>query len=140
MSLNPYLTFNGNCADAFDFYKSVFGGDFLSRSTFAEAPPDMPVSDGDKGKIMHVSLPIGSSVLMGSDIATGFGEAPKSTDGFSICYDPETKEEADKIFAALKHGGVEKMPLQETFWQSYFGMCIDKFGFHWMINMNLSGK
>ncbi|MDE0080415.1 MAG: hypothetical protein OXO50_23045, partial [Caldilineaceae bacterium] len=72
MTLSIYLNFDGNCRDAFDFYRSVFGGDFIHISTFSEGPDDMPVSDEDKDRIMHVSLPIGDSVLMGSDTSPTF--------------------------------------------------------------------
>lgn len=72
MALNTYLTFDGNCREAFEFYRSVFGGEFASFQTFGEGPPDMPVSDAEKSRVMHVSLPIGSSVLMGSD-SSSFG-------------------------------------------------------------------
>ena len=137
MSLSPYLTFNGDCAEAFDFYRSVFGGEFAARMTFGDGPPDMGVSEADKDKIMHVSLPIGGSVLMGSDTAEGYGLPHTPGNNFSISYAPESKAVADKIFAALKDGGVETMAMQDTFWNAYFGMCTDKFGIQWMINVTL---
>ena len=73
MSLNTYLTFDGNCREAFEFYRSVFGGDFTEFHTFGEGPPDMTVPDAEKDRIMHVSLPIGANVLMGSDSCSAFG-------------------------------------------------------------------
>ena len=94
LSLNTYLTFDGNCREAFEFYRSVFGGEFDSIGTFGEAPADMPtVPDDDKGRIMHVSLPIGSSCLMGSDRATQFAPAPAVGNNFSISITAETRED-----------------------------------------------
>ena len=139
MSLSPYLTFDGNCGDAFDFYKSVFGGNFAVRQTFGDGPPEMGVGDAEKGRIMHVSLPIGDSVLMGSDRAGDHGPPHSQGNNFSISHAPATKADADRIFAKLKEGGAETMPLQETFWNAYFGMCTDKFGVQWMINVDLGG-
>lgn len=139
MSLSPYLTFNGNCGEAFDFYRSVFGGDFTVRQTFGDGPPEMGVSDAEKGRVMHVSLPIGDNVLMGSDTAGDHGPPYSQGNNFSISYAPATKADADRIFAKLKEGGAETMPLQDTFWNAYFGMCTDKFGVQWMINVDLGG-
>ena len=137
MSLSTYLTFDGDCREAFEFYKSVFGGDFIELHTFVDAPPDMGVPDDQKDRIMHVSLPVGSSVLMGSDTAGGYGGPLVKGNNFSISYRPETKGEADQIFAGLKDGGVEMMAMQDTFWGSYFGLCTDKFGVKWMVNVDL---
>ncbi len=139
MSLSPYLTFDGNCGEAFEFYKSVFGGEFTVRQTFGDGPPEMGVSDEDKNKVMHVSLPIGDSVLMGSDTAGGYGLAYAPGNNFSISYAPTTKADADRIFTMLKEGGTETMAMQDTFWNAYFGMCTDKFGIQWMVNVDLGG-
>lgn len=84
MPLNPYLTFDGTCRQAFDFYKSVFGGDFIVFQTFGDGPPDMNVADADKDRVMHVSLPVGGAVLMGSDTAQGFGGPIVVGTNFSI--------------------------------------------------------
>ncbi|WDI31694.1 VOC family protein [Hyphococcus flavus] len=135
MSLNTYLTFDGNCGEAFDFYKSVFGGEFMMRSTFAEGPPDMGVSNQYKNRIMHVSLPIGSSMLMGSDTAGEASGPFVQGTNFSISYAPSSKADADEKFLKLSAGGMEIMAMQDVFWGSYFGMCIDKFGIRWMLNM-----
>lgn len=137
MTLSTYLTFEGNCRDAFEYYKSVFGGDFMRLSTFAEAPSDMDVKNEDKDKIMHVSLPIGDSVLMGSDMAGGFGGPVIQGNNFSISYSPKTRDDADRVFAKLAEGGAVTMEMQDTFWGSYFGMCKDKFGIQWMVNVDL---
>ncbi len=135
MSLNTYLTFDGNCGEAFDYYKSVFGGGYMMRSTFAEGPPDMGVGDEYKDRIMHVSLQIGDSVLMGSDTAGGASGPFVQGTNFSISYTPSSKADADEKFAKLSSGGMEIMAMQDAFWGSYFGMCVDKFGVRWMLNM-----
>ncbi len=134
MSLNTYLTFDGNCREAFDFYKSVFGGEFDELMTFADAPPDLPVKDADKDKIMHMSLPIGSSILMGSDIAEGFGGPVIVGTNFSLSIERDSKAQGDELFGKLSEGGDVGMPMQNTFWGAYFGMCRDRFGVNWMIN------
>lgn len=139
MSLNPYLTFDGNCREVFEFYRSVFGGEFSAIQTFADGPPDMGVPDAEKGLIMHVSLPVGSSVLMGSDRSTAFGPAPAVGTNFSISMSGDSREHCDELFAKLSEGGVVKMPMSETFWGAYFGLWTDKYGINWMINFPLTG-
>ena len=135
---NIYLNFNGNCEEAFNFYKSVFGGDFIYLGRFGDMPPqkDMPPLPKEMGnKIMHVSLAIGKdSFLMGSD--TGGEWAPKFVQGnnFSISLNADTKEEADKLYKLLSDGGKASMPISNTFWGAYFGMLEDKFGINWMIS------
>ncbi len=140
MSLSTYLTFDGNCREAFEFYRSVFGGEFQSFQTFADAPPDLPVPEAEKNQVMHVSLPIGSSVLMGSDRGTGFGPPIVVGNNFSIAFDGESREDVDRVFAALSEGGNVIMPLQETFWGAYYGLWTDKFGINWMANYTLPTK
>ncbi len=142
-SIHTYLTFEGNCEEAFNFYKSAFGGDFSYIGRFKDMPQQEEVclpKDLDD-KIMHVSLPIGNnSVLMGSD--TGGDMAPKLVTGnnFSISVGLDTKEEADRLFGKLSEGGKVIMPLAETFWAAYFGMFTDKFGINWMINIESTTK
>ncbi|MXZ73040.1 MAG: VOC family protein [Acidobacteria bacterium] len=138
LALNTYLTFDGNCREAFEFYRSVFGGEFDTIDTFGNAPADMPLPDDEKDRIMHVSLPIGSSILMGSDRATGFGSPPVTGDNFSISISAETREQCDALCAKLSEGGAVTMPLGEQFWGSYFGMCRDRFGINWMVSCPLS--
>ena len=136
MSLNIYLTFDGNCREAFEFYRSVFGGDFGAFVTFAEGPDDMPVGDDEKDNVMHVSLPIGDSVLMGSD-SSSFGPPVSAGNNFSISIIGQSREHCDEVFAKLSPGGSVTMPLQETFWGSYYGMWTDRFGINWMVNYAL---
>jgi PhnB protein len=133
-----YLNFNGNCEEAFTFYKSVFGGEFTYIGKFGDMPPQegytMPESDSDK--IMHVSLPIGNTTLMGSD--TGGQWAPGFIQGnnFSISISTDSAEEADELFDGLSVGGQVTMPMDHTFWGDYFGMFTDKFGINWMVGFN----
>ena len=137
MSLSTYLTFDGNCREAFEFYRSVFGTEFVVLSTFAEAPEDMDVPDADRDKVMHVTLPIGSSVLMGSDNDPS-GPPVVVGNNFSISVDTEGRQESDELIGKLSDGGAVSMPMQETFWGSYFGMCTDKFGVNWMVSCHLA--
>ncbi len=138
LSLNTYLTFDGNCREAFEFYRSVFGGEFDAIETFGDAPSDMPLPDDEKDRIMHVSLSIGSSILMGSDRATEFALPPAVGNNFSISISAETREQCDAFCAKLSEGGVVTMALSEQFWGSYFGTCTDRFGINWMVSCPLS--
>jgi PhnB protein len=132
-SINPYLTFNGNCKEAFNFYKSVFGGEFSYIGTFGEMPADQGYSQEDKDKIMHVSLPVGEgTVLMGSD--SGSDQQVNMGNNIAVSINTESEEEADRLFNGLSTGGNVIMPMQKTFWGAYFGMFADKFGINWMVN------
>ena len=137
MSLSTYLTFDGNCREAFEFYRSVFGGEFSVIQAFADGPPDMPMPDGAEDLVMHVSLPVGSSVLMGSDRGPGFGPPLVAGNNLSISIQGRSREHCDDVFARLSAGGKATMPLQEMFWGAYYGMCTDRFGINWMINYEL---
>lgn len=137
MSLETYLFFDGNCREAFEFYRSAFGGDFAMVMTYADAPDDMPVPDEEKDRIMHVSLPVGESMLMGSDSCSSWGAAPKAGDNFAVSITGKSREHCDEMFAKLSEGGTVKMPMADTFWGAYFGNWTDKFGINWMINYEL---
>ena len=134
MALSTYLTFDGNCRDAFEFYRSVFGGEYQVFTTFGEGPDDMGVGDDEKDRVMHVSLPVGDSVLMGSDSSPQFGPPHQVGNNFSISVAAENREQADVLHAGLSEGGAVTMPIEETFWGSYFGMCTDRFGVNWMVS------
>lgn len=138
--VNVYLTFNGNCEEAFDFYKSVFGGEFPYKGRFNEMPPQEgmpPMSEADGNRIMHVSLPISKeTMLMGSDTGGEWAKDFKQGNNFSISVTAASKDEADRIFNALAAGGNITMPLASTFWGDYFGMLTDKFGINWMMSWN----
>ena len=143
-TVNIYLNFNGNCEEAFLFYKSVFGGEIPYLGRFKDMPPQegappMPAEMGDK--IMHVSLPISTeTMLMGSD--TGGEWAPTFVQGnnFSVSVNTDSKEEADRLFNGLSAGGLVTMPMNATFWGDYFGMFTDKFGINWMISFATAQK
>jgi PhnB protein len=139
-TINPYLTFNGTCEAAFDLYKSVFGGDFTMSGKFKDMPadPKYPVSEAEGEKIMHISLPISKeTTLMGSDTSEAFGKTTTVGDNVSISINCDSVEETTRIFNELSAGGTIKMPLEKTFWGAFFGMFIDKFGIHWMVNCEL---
>jgi len=136
-AVNPYLMFNGTCEEAFLFYKSVFGGDFPYIGKFKDAPAEEGevLSEEALNRIMHVSLPIGNSILMGSDTHPRYGDVGFG-DNFSVSINAESREDADKIFNGLSAGGKVEMPMDDTFWGSYFGMFKDKFGINWMVSFD----
>ena len=136
-SVNPYITFLGNCEEAFKHYKSVFGGEFSMLNRFSEMPPQegMELPKEAQDKIMHITLPIGKeTLLMGSD--TGGEWAAKTVVGnnITISITADSKEQADHFFNSLSDGGKVTMPMDQTFWGSYFGMCTDRFDINWMIS------
>ncbi|WP_264520700.1 VOC family protein [Flavobacterium sp. N1994] len=136
--INPYLLFNGNCEEAFLFYQSVFGGEFPYMGKFKDMPADdncPPLTAEDAERVMHVSLPIGNTILMGSDSNSQSGDVVMGAN-VSISINTESRAEADKIFNGLSAGGNAFMPMNDTFWGAYFGMFIDKFGIHWMVNFD----
>ncbi|SKD09939.1 PhnB protein [Chitinophaga ginsengisegetis] len=139
---NIYLTFNGNCEEAFNFYKSVFGGEFSHVARFGEMPPDesCQVSEAEKNKIMHISLPIGSSVLMGSDTGEQWATSFAQGNNFSVSVSADSKAEAEKLFGGLAKYGQITMPLADTFWGSYFGMIVDQFAINWMVGFDDPSK
>ncbi len=134
-TINTYLTFEGNCENAFNFYRSVFGGEFAHVGRFSDMPddPNYPVADEYKNQIMHISLPISKEcVLMGSDTA-GQGGPLTVGNNFSISISTDSKEKADIFFEKLSADGKVTMPMADTFWGDYFGMLTDRFGINWMI-------
>src|SRR5690606_9424156 len=135
-TLNPYINFNGNAAEAFDFYKSVFGGEFEKVARYKDfSSPEHPISESDGNRIMHIALPIGKSgMLMGSDVLEVMGKVNENDNRSSIAIIAESREEADKLFNGLSKGGKIEMPLADSPWGSYFGMFADKFGVKWMID------
>lgn len=139
-SVNVYLNFNGNCEEAFTFYKSVFGGEYPYIGRFKEMPPQEgvpPLPKDMEDKIMHVSLQISKETsIMGSDTGGEWASSYKQGNNFSISINAESKEEADKLFNGLSSGGTITMPMNKTFWGDYFGMFTDKFGINWMVSFN----
>lgn len=136
-TFNPYLNFPGNTEEAFNFYKSVLGGEFQAVMRFGDGPDcdEMKIPDVDKNKIMHIALPIGDgNMLMGTDALESLGQTLTTGNNFYICISPDSREEADRLFAELSDGGKVEMPLQDMFWGDYFGCASDKFGVQWMIS------
>lgn len=130
---NTYLNFNGNTEEAFNFYKSVFGGEFAMLQRLKDTPDADKIPEGEKEKIMHVSLPIGSNMLMGTDVMESMPQVTFGTNS-SICLSPDSEEEAKKLFDGLSAGGQIGMPLEKMFWGALFGFFTDKFGVQWMVN------
>ncbi|MFI5220123.1 MAG: VOC family protein [Bacteroidia bacterium] len=140
-TINPYLNFMGNTEEAFNFYKSVFGGEFTTFKRFKDTSEAEKMSANDGEKIMHISLPIGNgNVLMATDALESFGQKLITGTNFSISINTESEEETTKLFNALSAGGKIEMPLQKTFWGAFFGMFADKFGIQWMVNYDYDQK
>lgn len=139
-TVNVYLTFDGNCEEAFLFYQSVFGGEFPYIGKFNEMPPSedcAPMSEEDGNRIMHVTLPISAETcLMGSDTGGEWAASFKQGNNYAVSINANSKDEADKLFNGLSAGGQITMPMNQTFWGAYFGMFTDKFGIHWMVNFD----
>ena len=131
MQITPYLTFDGNCAEAFRFYEQALGGKVVMMMTHGEAPPMENMPPVDPNRIMHAQLEIGDGTLMGSDAMGGHGQAMA---GFHVSLMPATVAEAERVWAALAEGGQVRMPLGPTFWSPRFGMLADRFGTPWMVN------
>ncbi len=130
---NPYLNFNGNTEEAFNFYKSVFGGEFLALMRFSDNDACGPIAENDKNKIMHIALPLGDgTVLMATDALESMGQKVVFGNNIYIALSPDSKEETDRLFNGLSEGGKIEMPMQDMFWGDYFGTCADKFGVQWM--------
>ena len=135
-SANPYLNFTGNCLEAFEFYRSVLGGEVSTVSRVSEMPSDAstdeshePAPDG----IMHISLPIGDSMLMGSDVPPGMGTVTSGNTCY-VCLNPDGPDEAKRVFEGLSAGGDIEMPFDRQFWGDYFGSFTDRYGIRWMVD------
>lgn len=142
--VNTYITFDGNCEDAFIFYKSVLGGEFSYIGRFKEMPPHegMPPMTAEEGeKIMHVSLPVSKeTILSGSDTVGEWCAYLIKGNNFSVSIGTDSREEADRIFNGLSEDGKVTMPMDKTFWVPYFGMFTDKFGINWMVSFEEQQK
>ena len=138
-SINTYLTFNGNCEEAFNFYKSVFGGEFRHIGRFSDMPTDSnnkPIPNDELNRVMHVSFPIGNTVLMGSDTGGEWASNFKQGTNFSVSINTDSQKEADRLFSELSNNGQVIMPMNKMFWDSYFGMFTDQFGIQWMVSFD----
>lgn len=134
--LNTYLNFAGNTEEAFNFYRSVFGGEFSSVVRFKDVPmKGVNIPKKDENKIMHIALPVGKNdVLLATDTLESLGMKLTQGNNVHIMIIPESKEEADKIFKALSAGGRIEMPIADQSWGDYYGSFKDKFGVQWMVD------
>jgi PhnB protein len=133
MKIVCYLNFNGNCEEAFEFYKEALGGEIFYIQRYGESPVD--VSDNYKNKILHLAYRFRQNELYASD--TFEGQAVKPGDNMALNLEPESEEQLDQIYEKLSRGGKILMPLQKTFWNAKFASFVDKFGINWMLNFEL---
>ncbi len=140
MKIFSYLNFDGNAEEAMRFYQSVLGGEFPNGFMYMGDMPDAPpMSESDKKRVMHATLQISEDlVIMGSDTFPGFGPAYKNGNQTHLYLDVPDRATADRVFGAFADGGQIEMPLEETFWGSYFGNVVDRFGIYWMISYDLA--
>ena len=140
-TVNVYLTFNGNTEEAFNFYKSVFGGEFTMIVRFKDmSSPEYPIAESEAHKIMHIGLPIGPNILMGNDVPESMGPTNENENRSKISITVESREEADKIYNGLTAGGTIEVPINDSPWGSYFGMFRDKYGIEWMVDFDPKNK
>jgi len=133
--INPHINFNGNAEEAFNFYKSVFGGEFTKIIRFKDlAGPEFPVAANEANKIMHIALSFGKNLLMANDVPESMGRTNENENRSKIYISAESREEADKLFNGLSAGGNIEMPMADSPWGSYFGMFRDKYGIEWMVD------
>jgi len=133
---HPYLNFAGNSEDAFNFYKSVFGGEFQALMRFRDFGQDaMGVPEAERDKIAHIALPLGpNNVLMATDVVSTMPSALRMGNNFYVMLDTESADEAQTLFDALSTGGQIEMPLQKTEWAELYGSLTDRYGVQWMVN------
>ena len=136
-TINPWINFNGNAEEAFNFYKSVFGGEFEKVVRFKDLKaPGFHVSEEDADKIMRIVLPIGNNTLIANDVPASLGPVNENENRSKIAVSAKTKEEADKIFKGLSEGGAVEMPLDQSPWGTYFAMFRDKYGIEWTVEFD----
>ena len=140
-TINPHINFNGNAEEAFNFYKSVFGGEFAGVIRFKDiASAEFPVSKKEANKIMRIVLPIGTNVLIANDVPEAMGRVDENENRSKIAITAESKAEADRIFNSLSEGGTVEMPIDESPWGTYFAMFRDKYGIEWTIECDIPGS
>lgn len=137
-TINPWINFNGNAEEAFNFYKSVFGGEFTKIVRFKDlASAEFPVAESEENKIMLIALPIGNSnVLMANDVPEVLGRVSEQENRSKIEVHADSKEEADALFNGLSAGGSVEGPMGDSPWGSYAGMFRDKYGIEWIIEFS----
>jgi PhnB protein len=131
MQINPYLSFNGHCEEAFTFYARCFGGHLGAIFRYAGSPLEAQAPAHWQDKVMHGSVTVGEQVLMGGDVAPDRYEQPK---GFTLSIQITSTAEAERIFHELSQGGQVSIPLEQTFWAARFGVLVDRFGIPWQVN------
>lgn len=131
----PYLSFNGDCRDAFDFYARVMGGEIKDMICYGDTPAGEHVSPEWRGKIMNAYMVADGAELMGADTPPEMGAVTPA--GFCVSIQEDDEARAESIFNGLAEGGSVRMPLEETFWARRFGMLTDRYGQHWMINCGM---
>jgi PhnB protein len=136
---STYLNFPRSTEEAFLFYQSIFGGEFIGGiARFSDIPPSdnmPPLEDADKNLVMHIALPIlGGHMLMGADAPESMGFTIHSGNNLHLNLEPDTRDETERLFIALSAGGKIEMELQDMFWGDYYGSCRDKYGVQWMFN------
>lgn len=137
MQVDPYLNFMGKTEEAFNFYKSIFGGNFVMIQKFKDVenlPEKDKMSEEDLDKIMHIALKVGNNTMMGTDALESLGHQLVFGNNISLSLNADSREQADSLFNALQEGGKIAQPMGDMFWGTYFGMVDDKFGVKWMIN------
>ena len=136
-TINPYINFNGNAEEAFNFYKSVFGGEFRNIIRFKDvASAEFPIPEAEANKIMRITLPIGETVLIANDVPESMGRVNENENRSKIAIFTKSREEADKIFTGLTQGGSIEVPMDDGPWGTYFGMFRDKFGIEWTVEFD----
>lgn len=139
--INPHINFNGNAEEAFNFYKSVFGGEFTKVVRFKDiASDEFPIPDKEAHKLMHIALPVGKNFLLANDILEIMGRVDENENRSKIAITAESKEEAYKLFNGLSAGGQIEMPIGENPDGTYFAMFRDKFGIEWMVKFDPNYK
>jgi len=136
-TINPYINFNGNAEEAFNFYKSVFGGEFEKIVRFKDLEsPEFPVPENEANKIMRIVLPIGGNTLIANDVPESLGPVNENENRSKISVYTESRAEADRVFTGLSVDGAIEMPLGDSPWGTYFGMFRDKFGIEWTVEFD----
>lgn len=140
--INPSINFNGNCEEAFNFYRSAFGGEFGKVVRFKDMPsdPEHPIPDAEVNKLMYITLPIGPNVLIGNDVPSFMGTVNENENRSKISIQAVSKEEAEHLYNHLSDGGIVEVPLEKSPWGSYFAMLRDKYGIEWMIDFDPSNN
>jgi PhnB protein len=137
-AINPWINFNGNAEEAFNFYKSVFGGEFKKVVRFRDlASTEFPVPENEANKIMYIALPMGkNNVLIGNDVPEMMGPTNENENRSKIAISTESREEADRLFNGLSAGGSIEGPIGDSPWGSYGGMFRDKYGIEWIVEFD----